>query len=294
MRNAYVFMFILLTHFGFSQKPKAYFESDSLSIGKPIAFSLTFLHSGKTDLLFPDSTSNFKPFELVDIDYFPTKTQGGRSLDSVVYKLITFKVDTSYSLSLPVQSIRSKTKIFSNIATVKLKSSLDSQDFKNPIIKKSTGYFDVPLDFNFPKFLYYVVVLLISVGLFWALFGKIIYRSILVWRFNQKQQKFATAYKKLSKTPKNFKNIENGLVLWKNHLEWLLKKPYSTMTTSEITKTLENERLDEALKEFDQAIYGGILSDHIPFAFNILFDFAANTFKNQRKIYKEELKSGRG
>ncbi len=290
MRNVCLLIFICLTHFGFSQKPKAYFENDSLSIGKPIAFSLTLLHSGKTDLLFPDSTSNFKPFELVDIDYFPTKTQGGRSLDSVVYKLITFKIDTSYSLSLPIHNIRTKTKIYSETATVKLKSALRATDFAKPVIQKSTGYFNVPLDFNFPKFLYYIVVLVFSTVVFWAFFGQMLYRSIKVWRFNQKQQKFATAFKKHSKNSKNFKSIENGLILWKNHLEWLLKKPYSTMTTSEITKTLKNERLDEALKEFDMAIYGGMLSDHIPFAFNILFDFTSETFKKQRKAYKEALK----
>jgi hypothetical protein len=71
----------------------------------------------------------------------------------------------------------------------------------------------------------------------------------------------------------------------------LLKKPYSTMTTSEISKTLENERLEDALKEFDLAIYGGVLSDQIPFAFNILFDFASDSYKKQRRIYKDFLKN---
>ena len=291
MKNFLVFFILFLPLLSFAQRPKAYFNNDSLQIGKPLFFSLTYTHSSKTDLLFPDSTSNFKPFELLDIYYFPTKTLTGKSLDSVVYKLITFKVDSNYSLSLPIQNLRSKNKIYSDTAFVKLHSSLDSNDLVSPLIKKSTGYFDVPLDFNFPKFLYFLVVFLFSAVVFWAIFGKMLYRSVLVWRFNQKQQRFATAYKKLSKNPKNFKNIENGLVLWKNHLEWLLRKPYSTMTTSEINKTLENERLDEALKEFDHAIYGGMLSDHIPFAFNILFDFASETFKKQRKAYKEALKN---
>jgi hypothetical protein len=291
MKNYLAFFIIFLPLLSFAQRPKAFFNSDSLQIGKPLFFSLTYTHTSKTDLLFPDSTYNFKPFELIDINYFPTKTLNGKSLDSVVYELITFKVDSTYSLSLPIQILRSKNKIYSDTAYVKLHSSLDSNDLASPLIQKSTGYFDVPLDFNFPKFLYYLVVFLFSVVVFWAIFGKILYRSVLVWRFNQQQKRFATAYKKLSKNPKNFKNIENGLVLWKNHLEWLLKKPYSTMTTSEITKTLKNERLDDALKEFDLAIYGGILSDHIPFAFNILFDFASKTFKKQRKVYKEALKN---
>lgn len=290
MRKILTLILFLFTAIGFAQKPKAYFDSDSLLIGKPISFSLTYLSNGKTDILFPDSTYNFKPFELVDIDYFPTNTQNGKSLDSVVYTLITFKVDSTYALSLPVKILRTKRHVFSDTATVKLHSSLKNSDLRTHVIKKSTGYFNVPLDFNFPKFLYYLVIFLISFVVFWALFGKLILRNIKIWKFNQKHQKFASNYKKLSKNPKNFPNIGAGLILWKNHLEWLLRKPYSTMTTSEITKTLENERLEEALKEFDLAIYGGVLSDHIPFAFNILFDFATDTFKKQRKIYKEALR----
>jgi hypothetical protein len=281
---------IFVGYYTYAQRPKAAFGTDSLIIGKPISLSLTFLSNGKTDLLFPDSTNNFSPFQLVDIEYFPTKTQNGKSLDSVVYKIITFKVDSNYSLVLPVKNLRTGQTIFSDTARVKLHSSLNKADLSNHVIKKSTGYFNVPLDFNFPKFLYSLVILLVSFAVFWAMFGKLILRNIKLWQFNQKQQKFTSAYKKLSKNPKNFSNIGAGLILWKNHLEWLLRKPFSTMTTSEISKTLENDRLEEALKEFDLAIYGGVLSDHVPFAFNILFDYASDTFKKQRKQYKEALK----
>jgi hypothetical protein len=284
-------LFVFLYAFGSAQRPKAYFSNDSLFIGKPVFFSLTYLHKGKTDLLFPDSSYNYKPFEFLDIEFFPTKTQNGKSLDSVVYKLITYNVDSTYSLSLPIQVLRSKKTIFSDTASIKLHSLLDTTDIRNHIIKKSTGYFTVPLDFNFPKFLYYLVLLLISIAVFWALFGKFLIRNVRIWQFGQKHQKFSTAFKKLSKSPKNFANISSGLIIWKNYLEWLLKKPYSTMTTSEISKTLENERLEDALKEFDLAIYGGVLSDQIPFAFNILFDFASDSYKKQRKIYKDFLKN---
>ena len=109
--------------------------------------------------------------------------------------------------------------------------------------------------------------------------------------YKKKHKNFLISYKKLVKSSDNIENVGKGLVKWKNHLEWLLKKPYSTMTTSEITKNLNNPRLEEALKEFDLAIYGGILSNHIPFAFNILFDFAAETFRKEKKRYKETLKN---
>ena len=283
-----IFAFSILV--SFAQKPKARFSSDSISIGKPIFVSLTYWSRAKTDLLFPDSTHNFKPFEIRDIKYYPTKTIGGKSLDSVVYELVTFDVDSSYSLSLPVKILRSNKSIYSDTAYVSLNSSIKKQDLINPTLKKSTGYFNVPLEFNFPKLLYILLIFLISCAVFWIFFGKILVRNVRLWKFNQKQNKFTTAFKKLGKNHNNIEKIGSGLVLWKNHLEWLLKKPYSAMTTSEITKTLDNDRLEDALKEFDQAIYGGIISNHIPFAFNVLYDFAHETFKKQRKVYKDILR----
>jgi hypothetical protein len=88
MKNYLAFFIIFLPLLSFAQRPKAFFNSDSLQIGKPLFFSLTYTHTSKTDLLFPDSTYNFKPFELIDINYFPTKTLNGKSLDSVVYELL--------------------------------------------------------------------------------------------------------------------------------------------------------------------------------------------------------------
>jgi hypothetical protein len=275
----------------FSQKPRGYFHDDSVAIGKPIVFSLTYLHDSKSSLIFPDSNYNYQPFKLVGIDYFPTKTENGISLDSVTYQLVTFNIDSTFKFRLPVTNLSTKKKIFSDYVSVKLKSMIKEKDLKNPTIKKSTGFFSVPLDFNFPKVLYYFMIFLISGLIVWALFGKLMIRQFKIWLYKRKHKDFATNFKKLAKTPKNRENISSALVLWKNHMEWLQRRPFSSMTTSEITKALENERLEEALKEFDLAIYGGQVSEHIPFAFNILFDYITDTFKKQSKIYKEKLKS---
>ncbi|MCP9767793.1 hypothetical protein EGI22_07695 [Lacihabitans sp. LS3-19] len=286
-----LFLYFLFYGIANGQKPKAKFSSDTILLGKPIYLSLSYLHNGSSDLLFPDSTTNFQPFVFQSSEYFPTKTDKGRSLDSVVYTLVTFKLDSIYKLSIPITFINSKKKVYSDTAKVKLKSLVKATDISNPKAKISTGFFNVPLDFNYPKVLYLIVIIGFGLILLWAVFGKLFNRIFRLWQFQQKHKKFVSSYKKLGKSSDNIENVGKGLVKWKNHLEWLLKKPYSTMTTSEITKNLNNPRLEEALKEFDLAIYGGILSNHIPFAFNILFDFASETFKDQKKRYKAALKN---
>ena len=268
-----------------------YFNQDSVAIGKPIVFSLSYKHDSRSSLIFPDSTSNFQPFKLMNIDYFPTVTEGEISFDSVAYTLITFDTDSAFSFRLPITNLSTKRKIYSDPVWVTLKSTIKNADLQNPTLKKSTGYFNVPLDFNFPKVLYYLIISLVSALIVWAIFGKFLIQQFKIWKYNKQHQDFVLAFKKLAKTPKNIENIGMALIKWKSHMEWLQQKPFSSMTTSEITKSLGNERLEDALKEFDLAIYGGQVSEQIPFAFNILFDFISDTFKKQSKSYKEKLKS---
>src|SRR5689334_85076 len=58
-------------------KVKAKFDGDSVKIGKPVEFFLTAHYPEKLNLLFPDSTFSFAPFELQKKIYFPTKTENG-------------------------------------------------------------------------------------------------------------------------------------------------------------------------------------------------------------------------
>ena len=85
----------------------------------------------------------------------------------------------------------------------------------------------------------------------------------------------------------NADNLGKALVLWKKHLQWLSKKPYSSYTTKEIIDQLPNERLEEALRGVDSAIYGGILSTQMPFAMNVLQEKAIEIYKNRRQELSE-------
>ena len=66
-------------------------------------------------------------------------------------------------------------------------------------------------------------------------------------------------------------------------MEVLEREPISTMSTSELGKLYENKRLESALKMFDSAIFGGVISDEMPFAYRILQDFAVKRYRGVRK-----------
>src|SRR6187455_220135 len=78
------------------------FLVDSLGIGDEGGYFLTARYPSELNILFPDSTYNFAPFEYARKVYYPTKTTNGQSYDSAIYYLSTFEIDKLQSLSLPV------------------------------------------------------------------------------------------------------------------------------------------------------------------------------------------------
>src|SRR5688500_16263838 len=78
------------------------FFLDSLRVGDQTGFYLTATYPSNLNIIFPDSTFNYHPFEFNKKRYFPTQTTDGKSYDSVIYYLSTFEVDRIQQLSLPV------------------------------------------------------------------------------------------------------------------------------------------------------------------------------------------------
>ncbi len=292
MRHFFSIIFIFSCTLAFAQrKPEGKFLEDSLVIGRPVQFALSYIHDNKSDLVFPDSNFNFSPFKLIEISYSPTKSVGSQSMDSVIYKLVTYHIDSTYKLSLPIYALNSKTKIYSKPSVIYFKSQLDTSALKDQALKQKLIFYPINQDFNLPKLLYFVLVLLLSSLIFYLIFGKIIRNQWELAKFIRKHKDFASAFKKLSKKPKNKQNISDGLILWKNHMENILRKPFSSMTTKEISFQLKNPRLTTALTEFDTAIYGGVVSDQMSFAFNILFEIASDSNKMALKAMKDKFKA---
>src|SRR5919108_3504153 len=69
------------------------FFLDSLSIGDETGFYLSATYPSNLNIIFPDSTFNYSPFEFKRKHYFPTHTAEGKSYDSVIYYLSTFEVE---------------------------------------------------------------------------------------------------------------------------------------------------------------------------------------------------------
>lgn len=269
--------------------PKGNFLSDSLKVGLPIKYALSYRHKATTDIFFPDSTYNFSPFELVKRDYFNTITDENGSLDSVIYTLISFEVLPVQELSLPVYILaqRDCTRVFAPIDYVILNSIINPKVSIDTLsLKKDTRLIPIARHVNFPLIFLVIIGLFLLVGMAFWFFGKPIRRQIRLFNFRRRYDDFRKLFQRLSRgtedAKKRLENIEKAVVLWKKYIERIENKPFTTFTTKEILDNLEDNRLSDALREIDATVYGGVYSSKTIASLQILQELAEGLYRERR------------
>jgi len=275
---------LLVLGISYAQKPIGRFQTDSIELGRPIDYALSYHHNPSAEVFFPDTTYNFYPFEIIRRNIFQTLTTNGVSIDSVIYTLVTFEITKNQKLGLPIYvlSKRDCTMVYSLTDSVFLKemikTSVDSLQ-----LKTDTKLLVLSQQVNYPKILTYILGILGVVFIIYALFGRFIRKQYTLFLFSRRHVDFLANYKKFTRSTLDDVTIGKTLVLWKKHLEWLERRPYTSYTTKEIVSRLPSARLEDALREVDSAIYGGILSTQMPSAMNTLLDKATELYKNRRE-----------
>jgi hypothetical protein len=241
------------------------FLSDSLKIGEQTAFYLAAHYPRNLNVLFPDSTFAFTPFEYQQRRYFATETQDSISVDSTVYYLTTFEVDRVQSLSLPVFVVQAQdcTTFLSprdSVYITQLVAAVpDTIPAERLPLKMETAYQNVLFEFNLWVLLIIAGVLVLLAGLTWVFFGKRIRAYFLVRRLTRKHDQFKASYGTLvAQLQQAFSAIttESALSTWKKYMEQLEVHPYTKLTTPEMLKVIDNEGLGKNLSAIDAAIYG--------------------------------------
>lgn len=241
------------------------FLTDSLAIGDEGGYFLTARYPSELNILFPDSTYNFAPFEYARKIYFPTKTTNGQSYDSAIYYVSTFEIDKLQSLSLPVfQFTELDTTSYASprdtIRLIELVRNLpDTLAVQNLPLKTNTAYQLVPFLFNYPVLMIVLAVLLIGALVGWLIFGKRIRKHFRIKRMEKSYQKFIGAFtQQLDEIKQSFSPVrtEHALVEWKRYMEHLEARPYTKLTTRETMRMENNETLGSNLHTIDGAIYG--------------------------------------
>lgn len=270
--------------------PKGKFLADQVKIGEQIKYVLTLEHSADVEVLFPDSTYNFAPFELIEKRYFPTITNG-LSRDSAVYILQTFELDSLQQLALPIFVLNGgdTSMIRSDFSQVLLKEITMNVPISEEVkTLENTEYLATKQELNYPIIILIGVILIVVLILIFVIFGGRIRKSFRLQRLKRQYERFANDYKRQISNNPDVKKIEKGLYLWKNYLEDLQKIPFTSYTSREISTIIADEKLLTSLKNIDVAIYGNLYNEQTENAFIVLQTHAFEAY--QYKL--EEVRNG--
>lgn len=265
-------------------------SQDSIKLGEVVKYALTYKHDPKQEVLFPDSTYDFYPFEYVSKEYFPTVTDAEGSLDSVVYELRTFEMDSLYELRLPVYLAIDQTKqdsIISEADGLFFKEMITEQDSTFDY-KKNTELAEVNQQFNYPYLLIFLGVLVVLAVILLLVFGKKIKHYYLRKRLEKKHEKFVAEYEQLLSNGVQAEAVDHAVGLWKVYVGDLKGEHLQTFTTKELKNILKEADLIKALQTLDRLIYAGQHSDEEKDSLELLKQNAVDTFN--QKI--EELQHG--
>jgi hypothetical protein len=241
------------------------FLSDSVKIGEETAFFLAADYPAELNILFPDSTFKFTPFEFQQKKFTPTVTKNGRSYDSTVYYLATFEIDSIQSLSLPVYLLQQGdcTIFLSNTDRVNLIELVDAvpdsiSTEKLPLLA-SVNYHNVDIQLNVIIIAIVAASVIIVSILTWLFFGKRIRRYFRARKLQRLHRDFISSYDNIVKqvrTTFSAAAAESALATWKRYMEQLEGKPYTKLTTRETLILQKDETLGNNLRNIDRAIYG--------------------------------------
>lgn len=274
--------------------PEGRFLQETVKVGEPLRYSLHYAHNPKMRLLFPDSAYVEKEtdFECMRRQYFPTRTLGAESVDSVVYTLRTFELDSTQQLRLPVFLMTAQgdtQKIYARPARIQLRYALTSIDTLQraaqgntaQFLKTDTRFQKVAREFNYPYFLTGLFVFVLVFVLVAVLFGRRIRRYFRQRRLKKQHKTFLSDYNRLLAQGVDSKTAEKALTHWKNYLERLQKKPYSSYTAREIARLHPEAGLQEPLKQVDRAVYGGRTGEATASALETLRAYAQTAYQER-------------
>lgn len=299
MRNYLLLLVIFLQLTGTAQAqqvqpPVGSFNRDTIRIGEVLRYTLVHRHAATQEVILPDTSYNFHPFELVGQTYYPTTTRAGISTDSTVYLLRTFEMEPVQQLALPAFVLHGQDtlQVYSQADSVVLRQLVYS--VQEPLILHTqTELAPVEERFNWPIVLLWVVTVAALLALVWLIFGQAIKTKYQLYRLRKDHLYFNSRYNshvdRFVKSGSS-NSMEKAVALWKNYLTKLESRAINSFTTKEIVEYYnDDEQVNLALRFCDKAIYGNATAEpdaETNKALSLLRRFARGRYKTHREITK--------
>lgn len=278
--------------------PQGRFLTDSVEIGRPFRYALSFSHPVSEDVLFPDSTA-FAPFLIRDKTFLPTRSTAEISTDSAVYTLVSFETQPQSTLRVPLYIVGTVdcTTVFSTTDTVFFRSRLQTARPDTLRLRASTQLMPLRQELNYPVLVAVLGSIALILAVLYALFGRVIDRQFMLFQLRQRHLSFLREYNRIVRTlnPETASEGAYGAVVrWKAYLEQLEQQPFSTMTTPELVERITTRpvalpdiregAVEEALRTADRMMYGGAYTDQSNEAMRLLRTVAVALYTQRRVL----------
>jgi hypothetical protein len=247
-----------------------HFRRPTARLGEVVAFELTWQHPANQNVILPDTSADFRPFELVSRRLHPTRTRAGLSIDHVTYYVRTFTPDSLQHLTLNgrLLTLRADTVVVPGrgdqlrLHFVAPAPSPDQPPALLPTLRPET----VAARFNWPWLVAGIGLFLVALLAGWLLWGRRARARYRRYRLRKNHQYFLAQYARYVERfelSRSVANLERTITLWKNYLTALENLPINSLTTKELVATYaaNHPLVADALRLGDRAIYGNQLSD---------------------------------
>ena len=295
LKNLLAILILLATGQAAAQKtplPIGRFDRDTIKMGELVQYSLVYRHPAFQEVILPDSSYSFSPFEFVRKEFYPTSTNNGISTDSAVYVLRTFAIAPEQSLAVPVYILDEGDTVRVPTAPEKIVlHQLVSQVNEPLAFRSETRLVQVEERFDWPRLLVWIVAIVVFMTLVWFIFGEAIKKRYRLYRLRKDHLYFNSRYSShVDRFTKSgaAQSLEKAVSLWKNYLTKLERSAINSFTTKEIVEYYhDDENVNTALRLCDKAIYGNLLTEadsETGKALSMLRRFAKGRYKNQREL----------
>lgn len=271
-----------------AQIPIGVFLTDSIEVGKPVYYSLSFRHPSKTEVFFPDSTFKFSPFEMISQKNFTSNTDVHGTLDSALYQLVTFDVSAIQHLRVPIYIFTGKDSVamYPAVDSIFLRKNNLAVIASEKSLKPEVTLMPLSKEFNFSIALGILAVAIGVIGSINWVFGREIQKQWRLLKLQRRHLEYLRSFNKLLRNAReksSIKDAEKAIIVWKNYLERLENKPFATYTTREIMDNMPDDLLAEALKNMDGIIYGQAKSKEMEGSLEVLKAGATRLYRSKRR-----------
>ena len=278
--------------------PVGRFLTDSIEIGRPFQYALSFRHRSGEDVFFPDTNRHFAPFWVRAVALFPTRTQDvgtidAVSLDSAVYTLVSFETASRQLLQVPIRMTNGPDSVvlLSTPDTVFLRSRLmDSGRPGALALVAETDVVPLRQQFNYPYLAIALLGIAVMLGVIYSLFNRPLRRQWRLLQLDQRHRRFTREFTRLKRditTDTAADTANRAVVGWKTYLERLEREPYASLTSREIADRINDDALTDALREVDQMIYGGTFTERSIEALKVLRGVAVRRYQARRSELRQ-------